>query len=1135
MIGQMLLNFKIIKKLGEGGMGVVYKAEDTKLERMVAIKFLPPEIAAHDEMKKRFKIEAKAAAALNHPNIATIYQIEEAEGELFIVMEYVEGQELRQLVKMLGFIPAHDAIAYAIQIAEGLRAAHEKGVWHRDIKSANVMLTKSGQIKIMDFGLAKLAGQSGASQEGTTMGTVAYMSPEQATAKAVDHRTDIWSFGVVLYEMLCGQLPFQAEYDQAMIYCILNVDPKPITSLQDAGVDGLQLVLDKALAKRPEDRYQEMEEVLTNLRALTGETKTGPIMRAAERHIVGREKELAELQKSLEHAYSGQSLLIGVGGEPGIGKTTLVEQFLDEVTISGRSCLIAQGQCSERLAGTEAYLPFLQVLESLLQKEADIPVANLMREKAPWWYVQVASLSSDDPANTGLLADVRNATQERVKRELAAFLQEISRKRPLVLSFEDLHWADISSIDMLAYLAAQFDAMRLLIVATYRPEELQLTKHPFLQIKPDLLSRGRCREIALGFLPQQEIEHFLKLEFPENTFPKTFARLIHDKTEGSPLFMVDLLQDLKNRNVIVEEDDRWQLVQSVEEIDLGLPDSVKGMIERKIKQLGEDDHRLMVAASVQGFEFDSAVVGKVLEMDEEEVEERLQKLEQDHRFVQFTEEDEFPDRTLTLRYRFVHALYQNELYSSLTRTRRARLSRTAAETLESYYGEKSGKAAAELASLFETARDFEKAVDYLHEAAKQAVGVFAYREAIAQTNRGLDILKTLPESQNRDKRELGLQMTLGSSATAVYGYADKGVRNTYLRIRELIDEGDATREVILSTFGLHSFYLSTLDMQGALDLCHWYLGLADSNEDKTLLFFGQALLGVTLCFIGDFASGLEHFEDAFAAYDPQMDDTLAFVSGQDVVLATWNNYPWNLWLRGFPDQAIQASIQAAELSEKRTDPHVVTHRFVFSAFLNMCLRDAEKVLQLSETNVSISEEHDLPWPLTLGRMHKGWALSQMGKIDEGLKMLHDGLAMFRAMGFETWRQIWHAEMAEVYGKMSQPEKGLELLAESLTVVDKTVHRMWEAELHRIKGELLLLQGEAESEVEACYEKALAVARKQEAKSFELRAAMSLGRLWQSQGKNEQAKELLNKVYNWFTEGFETRDLREAKQLLAELS
>ncbi len=252
MIGKTILHHKILKKLGEGGRGVVYKAEDTKLRRDVAIKFLPRHIVASDEERERFKIEAQSAAALNHPNIATIHAIEEVDDEMFIVMEYIEGQELREIA---------GAINYATQIASGLQAAHEKDVTNRDIKSANIMVTDKGQIKIMDFGLAKVRGGAQVTKLGTTLGTAAYMSPEQAQGLKTDHRTDIWAFGVVLYEMLTGKMPFPGDYEQAVIYAILNEEPE----FSEEIPANLQLLLPKALAKDPQERYQNVGEVLADL------------------------------------------------------------------------------------------------------------------------------------------------------------------------------------------------------------------------------------------------------------------------------------------------------------------------------------------------------------------------------------------------------------------------------------------------------------------------------------------------------------------------------------------------------------------------------------------------------------------------------------------------------------------------------------------------------------------------------------------------------------------------------------------------------------------------------------------------------------------------------------------------------
>ncbi len=265
MIGKTISHYKILEKIGEGGMGVVYKAQDTKLDRIVALKFLPRHLLCDDEAKTRFVHEAKAASALDHPNIATIYEIDQVEAECFISMAYVEGKSIKELIKEKTF-SIQEVLDISIQIAEGLNAAHKKAIVHRDIKSDNIMLTDEGLVKIMDFGLAKLKGVSRVTKAGTTVGTVSYMSPEQARGKDVDHRTDIWSLGVILYEMLTRQLPFKGDYEQAVLYSILNEEPKLITDLRPDLPGELEQIMNKALSKSLDSRYHKGQDMLIDLR-----------------------------------------------------------------------------------------------------------------------------------------------------------------------------------------------------------------------------------------------------------------------------------------------------------------------------------------------------------------------------------------------------------------------------------------------------------------------------------------------------------------------------------------------------------------------------------------------------------------------------------------------------------------------------------------------------------------------------------------------------------------------------------------------------------------------------------------------------------------------------------------------------
>jgi adenylate cyclase len=293
MIGETILHYKILEKLGEGGMGVVYKARDTRLEREVAIKVLPRQIGGSSEERERFKIEAKAAASLSHPNIATIYAIEETDDEMFISMEYIDGTELKDKIKKERF-RIDEIINLAEQVAEGLEAAHKKGIVHRDIKSQNIMITEDGKVKIMDFGLAKMKGDSQLTKMGTTIGTIAYMSPEQAMGHEVDQRTDIWSFGVVLYEMFTGQLPFRSDYEQAIIYSILNEEPELPTSLRKDTPAELETVIMKALSKDPSQRYQNITEVLLDLKNPKGKPSI-PSALGAKVKEVKRHRKLAAI------------------------------------------------------------------------------------------------------------------------------------------------------------------------------------------------------------------------------------------------------------------------------------------------------------------------------------------------------------------------------------------------------------------------------------------------------------------------------------------------------------------------------------------------------------------------------------------------------------------------------------------------------------------------------------------------------------------------------------------------------------------------------------------------------------------------------------------------------------------------
>lgn len=289
MIGQTVSHYHVLEKLGQGGMGVVYKAEDTKLKRIVALKFLPPELIRDTDAKARFIREAQAASTLQHNNICTIHEIYETDdGQMFICMDYYEGETLRSKID-LSPLNLDETIEIGIQIARGLAAAHEAHEIHRDIKPANIMITSKNEVKLLDFGLAKLARKTKLTAEGTTLGTVAYMSPEQTRGEAVDHRTDIWSLGAILHELLTGESPFKGDYDQAVVYSIINEEPKPISEIREDVFPELQVIINKCLMKDPEMRYQNARHLITDLQHLTKKPEDSTLSTPAEQKE-GRKK-----------------------------------------------------------------------------------------------------------------------------------------------------------------------------------------------------------------------------------------------------------------------------------------------------------------------------------------------------------------------------------------------------------------------------------------------------------------------------------------------------------------------------------------------------------------------------------------------------------------------------------------------------------------------------------------------------------------------------------------------------------------------------------------------------------------------------------------------------------------------------
>ena len=1098
MIPNKISHYKILSSLGAGGMGEVYLAEDTRLDRLVAIKLLPAELTKNFSRLRRFEQEARAVSALNHPNIVTIYEIGEAEVGRFIVLEYVKGQTLRALI---GGRQSLQSIApIGRQVATALAVAHDAGMVHRDIKPENIMLRDDGYVKVLDFGLARLSiGEESTdstadtaihTKPGTLIGTVAYMSPEQVKGETVGSASDVFSLGAIFYEMATGRKPFRAASEVSVMYQIAHDQPPPPGQVNPELATGLDALIIGMLDKNPRLR-PTAAEVAAAVGA--GEaTATAPhvarpsISPLSGRTTVGRTAERARLRDAHQSASEGRGSILCVTGEAGIGKSTLVEDFLAEVRRADPMCLIAFGRSSERLAGAEAYLPFLEALDSLIR--ASPSVARVMKSMAPSWYVQLAT--SIDASVDRIMTESPAVSQERMKRELAAFFHEASADRPLVLFFDDLHWADSSTIDIIAYIATKLTAMRLLIVVTYRPSEMLLHEHPFLRVALDLQARGVCHELPLDLLTREEVDRYLDLEFRDHRFPPHFGSLIYAKTEGNPLFMADVVRYLRDRKVIDKADGHWTLVQTAPEIETDLPETVRSMIQRKVAQLGDADRRLLAAASAQGYDFDSAVIARALTMDPGEVEERLQALDRTYGFVAFREEDELPDHSLTLRYRFVHLLYQNALYASLTPSRRASSSAAIAQALLAFYGEDGSEIASELAFLFQAARDWARASEFFLIAARNAARIFANQEAISLCRLGLDMNRRAPDTPARLQQELKLQMTLGPSLMTVKGFAATDALRAHLRARELCERLGDEGQLFRVLFGLAIVSVVRAEYEKARSYADECLRHGERSGDTAQLLQAHWLLGLSLQFMGELRDSRDHFERTLALYDHQRHATHLFLYG-----AILNRVHLGRVLL-YLGEAVRGQELAAEglrIAETVRHPLGLCNTLSVAVTIEAFHRNTGAILEMTERILFHADEHGLPYYAGIGTIMRGWARAMQGAVDDGCAEMRSGLAAHRHVETEQQRAYYLTLMAEAFCSGGRVQEGLQAVAEAEESVRRTGERSYESELHRIRAELLLQDGRRD-EAEAAVRRAIEIARSQQAKGFEARAEMTAAKL-----------------------------------------
>jgi DNA-binding SARP family transcriptional activator/predicted ATPase len=869
-------------------------------------------------------------------------------------------------------------------------------------------------------------------------------------------------------------------------------------------------ILARELGVEPNEQTRAAYEHLLHQAAFPERPAPRPAQAAAREPLVGRHAEWQNLLAAWRRAAAAHPQLLVIAGEAGIGKTRLAEELSTWVSRQGLRAVHARGYAAE---GALAYAPVTEWLRSeslrVGWQHLDAVWLSELARLLPELLVEHPELPRPQP-----LTD--SWQRQRLYEALARAV--LAQRQALLLALDDLQWCDRETLEWLHYLLRYNPTAALLVVGTVRPEEVNQA-HPLTPLLLDLRRAGQVTEIDLGALDAPETAT-LAAQVARRALNAETAQRLYQATAGNPLFVVEMM-----RTGAWEEPGAGR-TSSEPQAALGSPGmspKVQAVIQSRFQQLSASARELAHLAAAMGRAFTFEVLAAASGRDEETLTRSL---------------DELWQRRLLREqgvnaYDFSHDRIRDAAYAEISPVRRRQLHRRLAQALEEVDAAQLDAVSGQIAAHYEQAGLPAEALPYYQRAAEAAQRVYAHAEAAASLARGRALLEHLPLTPERLRQELRLQLALGISTQALKGTSSPELREVYLRAQALGEEVGDDLQQFIAVFGLYGSYLTQGEVQMARALADQEITLAQRLGDRSRLAEAYGDIGIALLHLGQLTAGRAYLERGLGDADYQWQNATGLVPVQHTGSTTRRHLVLALWLLGYPEQALRQIEETLALVEALAHPYSLAAALVWSAWLHQMRREPRLAQVQAERAIAHAQQQG--FRNTESLVILGWALAQQGQVTAGIAQIRQGLERRRAM--EAWlhQPAFLALLAECYGLAGQPEQGLSVLEEGLSRVAATGERWTEAELHRLQGELLQMSGADAEQVEGCFQQALVVARQQEAKSLELRAAISLGRLWQQQGKRTQAHDLLAGVYAWFSEGFDTPDLQDANALLAALA
>jgi class 3 adenylate cyclase/predicted ATPase len=839
--------------------------------------------------------------------------------------------------------------------------------------------------------------------------------------------------------------------------------------------------------------------------------------------MVGREVEVDLLMRCWEQVLEGEGQVVLLNGPPGIGKSRLLQALCERLHETPHTRL--RYQCSPYHTNS-AFYPIVTQMTHAMQAPLDaLPSVKLDRleallaqldlpvEESMPLFATMLSIPTADRYPPLTLSPQRR--KERTIELYAQGLVNLARREPVLLLFEDVHWIDPTSLEALGCAINQVQDVRVLVALTHRPE-----------FESPWSGHSHVMTYTLNRLSRRQTTDLIGQVTGGKGLPAEVLGQIVDRTDGIPLFVEELTKHVLESEWLVDRGESYALTGALP--PLAIPATLQDSLMARLDRLAPVKNVVQLGASI-GREFSYTLLRAISPLSNAELQEALNQLLHAELLTQ-------RGSGLEATYSFKHALIQDTAYQSLLRSTRQQFHQQIAQVLETQFPETVTNQPEMLAHHYTEAGLHEQAVDYWGQAGHRASEHSTYQEASAHLRKGLEVLQMLPQTVAHAMQELTLQITLGPALTATQGYASPEVEQAYSRARELGEQVGELPEQFRALQGLWNCYFVRAQHQTARGLGEQLLELAEQTQDSGQFLGAYRALGSTLYFLGEFASAHKNLEKALALYDRNQHHGLALHYGADPGVVCLNYAAYTSWQLGFPEQGLQRIQMSHQLSEALSHPFSIAFDLNVAAWFHQYRREPHIVEEHTRRNIVLSTEQGFAQWLTMATILQGWSLAMQGEGEEGIRLLQQGLSDWQMMAGGLSRPYFLALLAEAYRSIGRPEDGLATLAEAQRVADETGESWYEAERYRLKGELLLAQSmDQQLEAESCFGHALDVARGQQAKSFELRTATSLARLWQHQEKPEDARQLLGIIYGWFTEGFDTADLQEAKALLMELS